>query len=49
MFVDNDIVIDSESVVIGCTRPHVLEYVIKNNAKLVILSDNYPLSKKKLN
>ena len=45
MFVDNDIVIDSESVVIGCTRPHVLEYVIKNNAKLVILSDNYPLSK----
>ncbi|NLL02360.1 MAG: putative manganese-dependent inorganic diphosphatase [Mollicutes bacterium] len=48
MFVDNDIVIDSESVVIGCTRPHVLEYVIKNNAKLVILSDNYPLSKKEI-
>ncbi len=46
MFIDEDIIINNDSIVIGCTRSHVLEHVIKNNAKLVILANNYPLSKK---
>ncbi|MDD2504939.1 MAG: putative manganese-dependent inorganic diphosphatase [Bacilli bacterium] len=48
MFVDN-IKIDNKSIVIGCNRSHVLDHVLKNKAKLIVLMDSYSLTKAEIN